>query len=59
MAFLAAAGITSWTWSHLGAQVAVLWLAFAAFVVRRAGHRKRCWRTRTWRHAWGGLAPGS
>jgi hypothetical protein len=59
MAFLAAVGITSWTWSTVGAQVAVLWLAFAAFVVRTSGHRKRCWRTRTWRHAWGGLAPGS
>ncbi len=59
MAFLATAGITSWTWSTLIAQVAMLWLAFAAFVVRRAGHRKRCWRTRTWRHAWGGLAPGA
>ena len=59
MALLAAAGITSWTWSTVGAQLAVLWLAFAAFVVRTAGHRGRCWRTRTWRHAWGGLAPGS
>ncbi len=59
LAFLAAVGITSWTWSTVGAQLAVLWLAFAAFVVRTSGHRKRCWRTRTWRHAWGGLAPGS
>lgn len=59
MALLAAAGITSWTWATVGAQVAVVWLAFAAFVVRTSGHRKRCWRTRTWRHAWGGLAPGS
>lgn len=59
MALLAVAGIASWTWSSWGAQVALLWLAFAAYVVRRAGHRKRCWRTRTWRHAWGGLAPGS
>jgi hypothetical protein len=59
MAFLAAAGITSWTWSTVGAQLAVLWLAFAAFVVRTSGHRRHCWRTRTWRHAWGGLAPGS
>ena len=59
MALLAAAGIASWTWSSWGSQIALLWLAFAAFVVRRAGHRKRCWRTRTWRHAWGGLAPGS
>ncbi len=59
MALLAVAGITSWTWSTVGAQLAVIWLAFAAFVVRTAGHRGRCWRTRTWRHAWGGLAPGS
>ncbi len=59
MAVLAAAGITSWTWSSWGGQVALLWLAFAAVVVRRAGHRRRCWATRTWRHAWGGLAPGS
>ena len=59
LGFLAAAGITSWTWSTVGAQLAVFWLAFAAFVVRTSGHRKRCWRTRTWRHAWGGLAPGS
>ena len=59
MALLAAAGIASWTWSSWGSQVALLWLAFAAYVVRRAGHRRRCWRTRTWRHAWGGLAPGS
>ncbi|HSO04484.1 MAG TPA: hypothetical protein VLQ92_08395, partial [Candidatus Limnocylindrales bacterium] len=36
MAVLAAAGIASWTWSSWGAQVALLWLAFAAFVVRRA-----------------------
>lgn len=56
---LAATGITSWTWAEALAQVAVLWLAFAALVVRRAGHRRRCWRTRSWRHAWGGLAPGS
>lgn len=59
MALLAAAGITSWTWSTFGALLALLWLAFAALVVRTSGHRKRCWRTRTWRHAWGGLAPGS
>jgi hypothetical protein len=59
MALLAAAGITSWTWSLVGTQVAALWLAFAAVVVRNSGHRRRCWRTRSWRHAWGGLAPGS
>lgn len=56
---LAAIGISSWAWARLAAEVALLWLAFAAVMVRRAGHRGRCWRTRTWRHAWGGLAPGS
>ena len=45
-------------WLSLGLQLLVLWLVFTAFVQRRAGHRGRCWRTRTWRHAWGGLAPG-
>jgi len=59
LAFLAVGGITDLRWATFAAQVAVLWLVFAAFVVRTAGHRKRCWRTRTWRHAWGGLAPGS
>jgi len=59
LVFLASAGLISGMWWALGAQVALLWLAFAAVVVRSAGHRKRCWRTRTWRHAWGGLAPGS
>jgi hypothetical protein len=59
LAFLAVGGITDLRWASFAAQVAVLWLVFAAFVVRTAGHRKRCWRTRTWRHAWGGLAPGS
>lgn len=46
-------------WLSLGLQLLVLWLVFTAFVQRRAGHRGRCWRTRTWRHAWGGLAPAS
>jgi hypothetical protein len=46
-------------WAPLAFQVAVVWLVFAAIVVRSAGHRGRCWRTRTWRHAWGGLTPGS
>ena len=59
LAFLALGGITELKWATFAAQVAVLWLVFAAFVVRTSGHRKRCWRTRTWRHAWGGLAPGS
>ena len=59
LARLAVGGITELRWATLAAQVAALWLVFAAFVVRTAGHRKRCWRTRTWRHAWGGLAPGS
>ena len=44
-------------WASLGAQVAILWLGLAALVVRSMGHRGRCWRTRTWRHAWGGLVP--
>jgi len=44
-------------WVPLALQIAVVWLAFAAIVVRSAGHRRRCWRTRTWRHAWGGLVP--
>lgn len=46
-------------WLSLGLQLLVIWLAFSAIVQRRAGHRGRCWRTRTWRHAWGGLAPSS
>ncbi|MDH3958070.1 MAG: hypothetical protein OEU98_01190 [Actinomycetota bacterium] len=53
------AGVTEGNWTFFAVQLALLWLAFAAFLVRRAGHRKRCWRTRSWRHAWGGLAPGS
>ena len=59
LAFLAVGGITELGWATLAAQVAALWLVFAAFVVRTAGHRRRCWRTRAWRHAWGGFAPGS
>ncbi len=46
-------------WLGLGLQLLALWLAFSAIVQRRAGHKGRCWRTRTWRHAWGGLAPTS
>jgi hypothetical protein len=53
------AGATEQNWTIFAVQLALLWLAFAAVLVRRAGHRKRCWRTRSWRHAWGGLAPGS
>lgn len=45
-------------WLSFGIQMLLLWLAFSAIVQRRAGHRGHCWRTRTWRHAWGGLAPG-
>jgi hypothetical protein len=44
-------------WLSLGLQLLVLWLVFSAIVQRSAGHKGRCWRTRTWRHAWGGLAP--
>lgn len=44
-------------WLLFGFQLLLLWLAFSAVVQRRAGHRRRCWRTRAWRHAWGGLVP--
>lgn len=43
-------------WASFGIRLGVLWLALCAIVLRRAGHRGRCWRTRTWRHAWGGFA---
>lgn len=44
-------------WVTMGIIVTFLWLLFSAFVQRRIGHRGRCWRTRSWRHAWGGLVP--
>ena len=44
-------------WMDLAILGLLLWLGFSAFVQRRAGHRGRCWRTRAWRHAWGGLVP--
>ena len=44
-------------WLPFGLQLLVLWLAFSAVLQRRAGHKGRCWRTRAWRHAWGGFAP--
>lgn len=44
-------------WLSLGQQVLVLWLVFSALVQRRMGHRGKCWRTRAWRHAWGGFVP--
>lgn len=44
-------------YSLLALELMVLWLALSAIVQRRAGHRGRCWRTRAWRHAWGGLVP--
>lgn len=53
------AGASERNWTLFAVQLALVWLAFAALLVRRAGHRKHCWRTRSWRHAWGGLAPGS
>ncbi|MGB8021146.1 MAG: hypothetical protein WCF04_07965 [Candidatus Nanopelagicales bacterium] len=43
-------------WASFGIRLAVVWLALSAIVMRRAGHRGHCWRTRTWRHAWGGFA---
>lgn len=58
LAVLAMVGIADRGWASLSVQIAALWLAFAAVLVRRAGHKGRCWRTRTWRHAWGGLVPG-
>ncbi len=51
--------IDSGRWTPFAIQICVLWLAFSAVVQRRAGHRGRCWRTRAWRHAWGGLVPSS
>lgn len=45
------------TWVTLGVIVLLAWLAFSAVIQRRLGHRGRCWRVRTWRHAWGGLVP--
>jgi hypothetical protein len=44
-------------WLSFGLQLLAAWLILAAIVVRRSGHQGHCWRTRTWRHAWGGLAP--
>lgn len=54
---LGAAFLARGRYAVLGLEIAALWLAFSAVVQRRAGHRRRCWRTRTWRHAWGGLVP--
>lgn len=33
------------------------WLTLSAAVQRRSGHRGHCWRSRSWRYAWGGLVP--
>jgi membrane protease YdiL (CAAX protease family) len=55
---LAATGVFGPQWVQFGVQIALLWLAFAGIIMRRAGHRGKCWRTRSWRQAWGGLAPG-
>lgn len=43
-------------WASFGIRLAVVWLALSAIIIRRTGHRGHCWRTRTWRHAWGGFA---
>jgi hypothetical protein len=45
-------------WVGIGVLVLFAWLGFSGFVQRRLGHRGRCWRTRAWRQAWGGLVPG-
>ena len=54
---LGAAFLAKGRYAVLGLEIAALWLAFSAIVQRRAGQRWRGWRTRTWRHAWGGLVP--
>ena len=46
-------------WVGVVMQLLVVWLVFCAVVQWRAGHRRRCWATRTWRIAWGRIAPGS
>jgi hypothetical protein len=58
VALLAVSGIIEPRLATFAAQLAGLWLVLVAVLVRSAGHRRRCWRTRTWRHAWGGFAPG-
>lgn len=55
---IAGAAFLDARWFGLAVNVTILWLAYSAVVQRRAGHRGRCWRTRAWRHAWGGLVPG-
>ncbi len=45
-------------WIPYTVVAALAWLLFSAFVQRRLGHRGKCWRTRAWRQAWGGLVPG-
>lgn len=59
LAVMAMTGIAEGAWVALGVQFTAAWFVLAAVFVHRGGHRRRCWRTRTWRHAWGGLAPGS
>lgn len=56
-AMLGMAFLPNLNWLLLAILVSMLWLAFSGIVQRRAGHRRRCWRTRAWRYAWGGLVP--
>lgn len=58
LALVAIAGVFDPRWVQFGIQIGLIWLALAAILMRRAGHKGKCWRTRTWRQAWGGLAPG-
>jgi hypothetical protein len=44
-------------WLALALLGGVIWIILSAVVQRRSGHRRHCWRTRTWRYAWGGLVP--
>lgn len=55
--FLGSLFLAKGKWAQLAIELIVLWLALSAVVQRRAGHKGRCWRTRSWRHAWGGLVP--
>lgn len=52
LVFLAPVG-----WTGLALIAGLLWLGFSGIVQRRSGHRGHCWRTRSWRYAWGGLVP--
>lgn len=56
-ALLGLAFLTNLLYISLALIGAVLWQSISALVQRRAGHRGHCWRTRSWRYAWGGIVP--